>query len=78
MLLRSSALPAAATAAGARRMMRRSGAGVKRRIRATSSWNARWSMPSVVELLVEEVRRDAVEEQVDGEHDHDDVVEARR
>ena len=33
-------------------------------------------MPELVELLVEELRRDAVEEQVDGEDHDDEVVEA--
>ena len=55
--------------------MRRRELGVNRRIRATSSWNDRASMPSSSSFSVQDVVRDAVEEQVDREHDDDEVVQ---
>ena len=56
-------------------MVRRTGPGVKRRIWAMSRSNAARSMSSSHELLVEQVARHAVEEQVDRQDDDDEVVE---
>ena len=56
-------------------MVRRTGPGVKRRTWATSRSNSARSMPELGELLVEQVVRDAIEEQLDGEDDDDEVVE---
>ena len=69
------ASPTPPMSAGTRRMVRRTGPGVKRRTWATSRSNSARSMPSSGELLVEQVVRHAVEEQLDGEDDDDEVVE---
>ena len=70
------ARPAAVMRPGTRRMVRRTGPGVKRRIWAMSRSKATRSMAEVVELLLEQLGRHAVEEQVDREDDDDEVVEA--
>ena len=69
------ASPAAAMTAGTRRMVRRTGPGVKRRIWAMSRSNALAVDAELVELLASRSSGDAVEEQVDGEDDDDEVVE---
>ena len=63
------------TSWGTRRIVRRTGPGVNRRIRAMSCSNATRSIPSSSELLVEQLLGHAVEEQVDREDDDDEVVE---
>ena len=61
---------------GIRRMVRRTGPGVKRRIWAMSRSNAARSMSSSSSFSSSRSRRHAVEEQVDREDDDDEVVEA--
>ena len=63
-------------ACGTRRMARRTGPGISRRIWATSRSKRRRSMPSSSSFSSSTSLRDAVEEQVDGQDDDDEVVEA--
>ena len=69
------ASPIPPTSSAPRRMVRRTGPGVKRRTWATSRSNSAAIDAELGELLVEQVVRDAVEEQLRGEHDDDEVIE---